>query len=304
MGKIKGYYIYSFLDKSVDFYSYDGEGEIHKGDFVIFTTKYGEDIGLAKSELEEKEEGILEKSNYTAMKNGYKVIRKATEEEIKKMEGYRKEEEKLLEEAEQLIKKYNLPMKLLAVHIVYNYSRIIYTFSSEQRVDFRNLVKELAGRHHTRIEMRQVGARDAVRFLGNIGFCGLEACCTRTNCYRMSITLKMAKEQNLGINVAKITGPCGRLLCCLAYELDYYLNIKQKLPAIGEKIFMENKNREGLVKWYNYIKEVIYVEDLVAKKIYRYSFDEIKATDGKYSVIGEGKEVMIDIYAFLEDSGE
>jgi cell fate regulator YaaT (PSP1 superfamily) len=134
------------------------------------------------------------------------------------------------------IKEYNLPMKLIDVDAFFDGSKIIFYFVSEGRVDFRTLVKDLAGAFKTRIEMRQVGVRNEAKMIGGLGNCGREFCCCAFLKEFEPVSVKMAKEQNLALNPQKISGACGRLMCCLAYEYQTYAELKKDLPKVGKKV--------------------------------------------------------------------
>ena len=137
---------------------------------------------------------------------------------------------------QQKIQKYELPMKLVDVEIVPDGSKVVFYFVSENRVDFRSLVKELASDLRTRIEMRQIGARSEAQKIGGIGCCGRELCCANYLQKFCPVTVKMTKEQGLPLDPEKISGVCGRLMCCLAYEFETYVELKKGLPKIGKKI--------------------------------------------------------------------
>jgi len=142
----------------------------------------------------------------------------------------------------------------------YNYdgSRLTFYFSAEGRVDFRDLLRELASTFRTRIELKQVGVRDKAKMLGGMGRCGRHLCCSSFLCDFSTVTMKMAKEQNLPLNPMKISGSCGRLLCCLSYENEQYAEMKQKLPRVGERV--NTAHGPGKVTSSNVLKETVYVE--------------------------------------------
>ncbi len=134
------------------------------------------------------------------------------------------------------IEEYKLPMKLIGVDSFLDGSKIVFYFVSEGRVDFRSLVKDLAGVFKTRIEMRQVGVRNEAKMIGGLGTCGRELCCCTFMREFEPVSVKMAKEQNLALNPQKISGACGRLMCCLAFEIDTYAEMKKDLPKIGKRV--------------------------------------------------------------------
>ena len=152
---------------------------------------------------------------------------------------------KAMQECEKLIAKYNLNMNLVDASFTFDKEQLIYHFISESRIDFRNLAKELASIFKTRIELRQIGVRDKAKVIGGIGPCGRTLCCTNFLNNFDSVSINMAKNQNLSLNPTKINGVCGRLLCCLTYENDVYEEYRKELPNLGDKVKYEGK--EGKV---------------------------------------------------------
>jgi cell fate regulator YaaT (PSP1 superfamily) len=165
-----------------------------------------------------------------------RVLRKATYYDLSVDELNRKKEEKGFKKFDQLTKKYKLKMKLVNVHVVFDKSKMIFYFTSEKRVDFREMVKELATSFKIRIELRQIGVRDEAKMVGGLGPCGMNLCCKSFLTDFESISIKMAKDQNLPLNPFKISGVCGRLMCCLKYEYDSYKSFIEKAPEIGIKV--------------------------------------------------------------------
>ncbi|MHB1253628.1 MAG: PSP1 domain-containing protein [Candidatus Humimicrobiaceae bacterium] len=187
-----------------------------------------------------------------------KIIRKATYYDIsvdelnnsKEAEGYKK--------FEGLSKKYVLPMKLVDVHIIFDKSKMIFYFTSEKRVDFREMVKELAAHFKMRIELRQIGVRDEAKIVGGLGPCGLNLCCKSFLTDFESISIKMAKDQNLPLNPLKISGICGRLMCCLKYEYDCYKDFIDKAPERGTPV--KCSLGKGIIYSYEPLKSNVIVE--------------------------------------------
>src|SRR5436190_16980778 len=161
------------------------------------------------------------------------VLRLATEDELRMMLSFKnKEKEALVRCAERVIQ-HNLPMKLVESEYTFDGSRLTFYFTADERVDFRGLVRDLAATFRTRIELRQIGARDQAKLQGGLGPCGKTLCCSSWITEFGVISIKMAKEQGLPLNPSKISGVCGRLLCCLSYENDNYIQAKQSMPQIG-----------------------------------------------------------------------
>jgi cell fate regulator YaaT (PSP1 superfamily) len=195
-------------------YDFDCNGQkLTVGDTVIVGTERGIALGKIVYRPVDTRIGTLSKP----LK---KVIRKAEEMDFERLEFNEERERGAFKICKEKIESYNLPMRLINVEYLFDSSKAIFYFISEKRVDFRELVKDLATEFHTRIEMKQVGVRDETKLLGGIGPCGRELCCSSFLRDFEPITVRMAKEQNVALNPAKISGLCGRLMCCLIYEHD------------------------------------------------------------------------------------
>ncbi|MBQ5590291.1 MAG: stage 0 sporulation family protein [Clostridia bacterium] len=164
------------------------------------------------------------------------IIRIATDEDIIKQKENEKKEQKAFEICEKKILEHELDMKLTRVEYSFDNSKIIFFFTADGRVDFRELVKDLASEFKSRIELRQIGVRDEAKMLGGIGICGQSFCCSRFLDEFQPVSIKMAKEQNLSPNPLKISGSCGRLMCCLKYEHDTYEALRAELPSVGSTV--------------------------------------------------------------------
>ena len=165
-----------------------------------------------------------------------KVIRKATEEDSKKVAENKVKEKEAFFICKQKILKHNLNMKLIDVEYTFDNNKILFYFTSDERVDFRELVKDLAAVFRTRIELRQIGVRDETKMCGGIGICGRSLCCNKFLSDFQPVSIKMAKDQSLSLNPIKISGICGRLMCCLKYEEDVYVEIRGRLPEVGDLV--------------------------------------------------------------------
>jgi cell fate regulator YaaT (PSP1 superfamily) len=205
------------------------ELDIKKGDGVVVETAQGKEFGdvvIATKEVSEDEIVAPLKS----------VIRIATKEDYKKLESNFKKEDDAFKICEKKILKHKLDMNLVNVDYSFDGKKIVFFFTAEGRVDFRELVKELASTFRTRIELRQIGVRDETKMKGGIGPCGREVCCASFMSGFHPVSIKMAKEQNISLNPTKISGLCGRLMCCLAHEYDVYREIKPKLKRVGATV--------------------------------------------------------------------
>jgi cell fate regulator YaaT (PSP1 superfamily) len=186
------------------------------------------------------------------------VLRRAEAEDIERAREFEQKEQEALTVCAELIAKLNLPMKPLSAEYNFDGSRLTFFFSAEERVDFRQLVRELTGRFKKRVELRQVGPRDEARLIGGFGRCGRPLCCSSFLSEMAPVSIKMAKEQGLPLNPMKISGCCGRLLCCLIYESEFYHKMKEKLPREGERV--STPMGEASVVGVNPLKETVMVE--------------------------------------------
>ncbi len=208
-------------------YYFDPDGHtLSKDDKVIVETARGVECGtVATGNHEVPEEEIVKPLK--------KLLRVADENDLKKVEENKEKEKSALEICEKKIEKHNLDMKLVDIEYTFDGSKIIFYFTADGRVDFRELVKDLASVFHTRIELRQIGVRDESKMLGGLGICGRPFCCGTFLGDFQPVTVKMAKEQGLSLNPTKISGTCGRLMCCLKYEQDAYDHLLRITPKIG-----------------------------------------------------------------------
>ncbi len=248
--------------------------EINIGDKVVINSRYGKDLGVVL--------GIVKNHQDVTEDDLISIIRICNDKDLKKLEENNIKEQKAFEICKEKISGLNLDMKLTGVHYLLDEPKILFYFTADNRVDFRELVKSLVSIFKMRIELRQIGVRDESRLLGGMGVCGRVICCHGlTDCLK-PVSIKMAKEQNLSLNSMKISGPCGRLLCCLEYEFDFYESEKAKLPNQGSKI--------------RYKKELYNVDDvnIFSKSItvsgndrsfVKVPFTDIKKSKGKWEII-------------------
>ena len=205
-----------------------------------------------------------------------KAVRVATAEDEKIFEENEKKSKEAFKVCEEKIKKYNLKMKLIDVEYTFDSSKLLFYFTADNRIDFRELVKDLASIYKTRIELRQIGVRDEVKMLGGYGMCGRELCCCSHLSDLNPVCIRMAKEQGLSLNPTKISGVCGRLMCCLKHEQDVYEEKLSRLPNVGA--IVKTADGEGVVEDVQVLKELITIkiekEDNIIKKIY--PFEEVE----------------------------
>ncbi len=225
--------------------------ELKKGDQVIAETVRGIELGEVIIDCKEIDESKLDYK----IKN---IKRKATFNDLKKVEKNEKEAEKAFDICLKKIEKHELPMKLIDSEYTFDKGKLLFYFTADGRIDFRELVKDLASIFRTRIELRQIGVRDETKLLGGIGQCGRQLCCKTFLRKFEPITIKMAKDQDLSLNPEKISGICGRLMCCLKYETGSYLEFKNNLPDIGDKV--NSDKGEGIVTSLNIVKETLTIK--------------------------------------------
>ena len=221
----------SFTENGKVYYFSPGKNseKYTKGMGVIVETARGHEYAKIVIPLSEVEENKI----VSPLKP---VIRIAT---ARDMETIKKNEERkpdAMKVTQELIEKHNLDMKLIDCEFAFDGSKVLFFYSAPSRVDFRELVKDLSSQFKMRIELRQIGIRDEIKMIGGIGACGRECCCSACLPDFKKVTIKMAKNQNLSLNPAKISGLCGRLMCCLAYENDYYAEAGKKVPKIGSEV--------------------------------------------------------------------
>ena len=225
--------------------------KVKKGDKVIVETAQGEEYGevMIPNRFVEDEKII------TPLK---KVVRIANYKDHKHFEECRKKEKEAFKMCLKKIKEHKLDMTLTDVEYKFDNSKILFYFTADGRIDFRELVKDLAAIYKTRIELRQIGVRDEVKRIGGNGVCGRELCCCSFLSDFETVSIKMAKEQNLSLNPSKISGNCGRLMCCLKYENDVYEDKLKRLPNIGA--IVRTEDGEGEVDNIETLKEIVRVK--------------------------------------------
>jgi len=211
--------------------------EIKKDDFVIATTKYGQDMARVKKKVENEEIQEMDEN----LKNIEEIRKIATEEDIQKAEDNRKLEKEAQVIFREKVRDNKLNMKFIATHFLLEESKVLFFFSADGRVDFRLLVRDLVAVFRMRVELRQISGREETKFIGGLAPCGREFCChSISNSTKLeAVSIKMAKDQGLSLNSNRISGHCGRLLCCLSYEHQYYTEVNHLLPTTGVRIQYE-----------------------------------------------------------------
>lgn len=243
--------------------------ELDKGDKVIVETARGIECGTVVVTNRQ----VVDEEVVSPLKN---VIRKTTEEDLKQVEENKKKEIEAFDICLEKIKKHNLEMKLIDVEYTFDNNKVLFYFTADGRVDFRELVKDLASVFRTRIELRQIGVRDEAKMMGALGNCGRELCCSTHLAEFHPVSIKMAKEQSLSLNPSKISGTCGRLMCCLKYEHEAYESLLKKSPKLDA--IVQTPDGQGTVVYVDLLRERVKVKldleqdtDIVA-----YSIKDIK----------------------------
>lgn len=206
--------------------------EVHEGDNVIVTTERGTEFGTATSDIIEVSDELIEQ-----LKSPLKpVLRIANEQDIAQAFELAQKSEEALPVFKELAAQTNEDMHPVAVEFLFDGDKAVFYFEADERVDFRELVRRLAAHFHVRVDMRQIGVRDGARIIGGLGHCGQELCCKRLGGDFFPVSIRMAKEQNLSLNPQKISGVCGRLMCCLRYEYEAYKEVNARAPKLNAKV--------------------------------------------------------------------
>lgn len=245
---MKYYLNVRFPKSNKSYYFATDDNTIKDGDFVVVDTVIGREFGIVSGDIKD----------IKSLKFDLEVkpiVRKATLEDIK----MNKENEKASIDAAKIFEKYvtqlKLNMNLISASYALDKTKILFTYVSEERVDFRELLKNLANELHCRIELKQINARERAQLIGGIGICGLPLCCTTFLKTFDGVSLNRAKNQMLSINIPKLSGQCGKLMCCLKFEDDLYTESKKKFPMVGTKIYIDKK--EYKLSSYNVLTKVL-----------------------------------------------
>ena len=273
-----------------------GKFEVKRGDQVIVETARGVEFGnVVMGPKEVKDEEITQ-----PLKT---VIRLATEDDRRVEEKNRKKEKEAFQICLEKIAKHKLEMKLIKVEYTFDNNKVLFYFTADGRIDFRELVKDLAAVFRTRIELRQIGVRDETKIRGGIGICGRELCCHTYLSEFAPVSIKMAKEQNLSLNPTKISGVCGRLMCCLTNEEETYEYLNSRLPNVGDYVTTDD-GLKGEVSSVNVLRQLVkvLVEVNDEKELREYQADQLKFKPKRRRDVKLTAEEMKELAA-LEDRG-
>ena len=281
------------------YYFAPGKFHIRQGDKVIVETARGIEFGtVVTGPKEVKDEEVMQ-----PLKS---VIRIATEEDKRAEEKNREKEKEAFEICLEKIRKHNLDMKLINAEYTFDNNKVLFYFTADGRIDFRELVKDLAAVFRTRIELRQIGMRDETKIRGGIGICGRPLCCHTYLSEFAPVSIKMAKEQNLSLNPTKISGVCGRLMCCLTNEEETYEELNSRLPAIGDTV-TTNEGLKGEVQSVSVLRQLVKVVVTLEndeKEIREYKVDELKFRPRKRkNDVRLSKEEMKELAALEKNEG-
>ena len=245
--------------------------EVEAGNFVIVETARGVEYGKVVLGRREVEEGKITASLKP-------IIRIATEDDTRRYEDNKKKSKRAFDICLEKIAKHKLDMKLIEAEYTFDNNKVLFYFTADRRIDFRELVKDLASVFKTRIELRQIGVRDETKMVGGIGICGRELCCNKHLSEFVPVSIKMAKEQNLSLNPTKISGVCGRLMCCLKHEQDTYEYLNEKLPNVGDFVRTIDGNK-GEVMSVNVLRQkvkIVVTDKDDNKEVMEYPVAELK----------------------------
>ena len=252
-------------------YYFDPKGlPISRGDKVIVETARGVEMGTVLT-------GPKEVSEDEVVSPLKKVQRIATEEDKKRVKRNQEKEKEALKICAEKIKKHKLEMKLVDAEYTFDNNKLLFYFTADGRIDFRELVKDLASVFRTRIELRQIGVRDETKMMGGIGICGRELCCKTFLSEFAPVSIKMAKEQNLSLNPTKISGLCGRLMCCLKNEQETYEYLNSRLPGVGDMVTTPDGTK-GQVQSVSVLRQTVKVliEQGDMKEVQEYRVKELR----------------------------
>ena len=259
--------------------------EMETGTHVIVETARGVEFGVVMIPPKEVEDDKVTQPLKP-------VIRIATDEDEKQQQKNKDKQEGAYKICQEKIKKHGLEMKLVQAEYTFDNNKLLFYFTADGRIDFRELVKDLASVFRTRIELRQIGVRDETKILGGIGICGRQLCCSSYLSEFVPVSIKMAKEQNLSLNPTKISGVCGRLMCCLKNEQETYEYLNSTLPEINEYVSTKDGLR-GEVQSVSVLRQIVKVKVAVngEKELREYKVNELKFKQKKHKVKVSAEEI-------------
>ena len=274
--------------------------EIKRGDHVIVETARGIEFGTAVSDVKEVEDDKV-------IQPLKPVLRIANQRDIEQEVSNKQKEKDAYKVCLEKIQKHGLEMKLIDAEYTFDNNKVLFYFTADGRIDFRELVKDLAAVFKTRIELRQIGVRDETKIVGGIGICGRPLCCHTHLSDFIPVSIKMAKEQNLSLNPTKISGVCGRLMCCLKHEEETYEELNRKLPGVGDFVTTDD-GLKGEVQSVNVLRQLVkvVVENGDEKEIREYEASKLhfKKRHGKKEKMELSKEEMRELERLEKQEGK
>ena len=274
--------------------------EIKRGDHVIVETARGIEFGTAVSDVKEVEDDKV-------IQPLKPVLRIANQRDIEQEASNKQKEKDAYKVCLEKIQKHGLEMKLIDAEYTFDNNKVLFYFTADGRIDFRELVKDLAAVFKTRIELRQIGVRDETKIVGGIGICGRPLCCHTHLSDFIPVSIKMAKEQNLSLNPTKISGVCGRLMCCLKHEEETYEELNRKLPGVGDFVTTDD-GLKGEVQSVNVLRQLVkvVVENGDEKEIREYEASKLhfKKRHGKKEKMELSKEEMRELERLEKQEGK
>lgn len=244
-------YLVEFKGYRKGFYLNPNHIPIREGEYVVVQGERGEDMGRATRKMEKEDISPF-------MEKPLNIRRRATPQDLEKLKTNREKEVEALQTCRRLVLDRNMEMKMVDVEFQFDCNKITFFFTADKRIDFRELVKELAAVYKTRIELRQIGVRDEAKRMGGYGCCGLKLCCSTYLRDFEPISIQLARDQNLALTPSKISGNCGRLLCCLLYEKNLYQESLAQFPRLGSRL--KTSKGEGTVQKVNFFNEYVIVK--------------------------------------------
>ena len=276
------------------------ELEIKRGDHVIVETARGIEFGTVVT-------GVTQVEDSKVVQPLKQVIRIANQRDLEQEADNKRKEKEAFRICLEKIRSHGLEMKLIDAEYTFDNNKVLFYFTADGRIDFRELVKDLAGVFRTRIELRQIGVRDETKIVGGIGICGRPLCCHSYLADFVPVSIKMAKEQNLSLNPTKISGVCGRLMCCLKNEEETYEELNRRLPGIGDYVTTED-GLKGEVQSVNVLRQLVkvVVETGEEKEIKEYPVDKLqfRRKRGKKDRVDLSREEMQELERLEEEEGK
>lgn len=276
-------FLIEFKGNRKDYYYNTFYHSLTRNDYVIVQAERGEDMGLVDKK-------VMKEIDFSDTEKPRSILRRASDEDRDRLGQNRTDEEAAWNKVMELIDKHKLDMKLVDIEYQYDRNKLTFYFTAEHRVDFRALVRDLAAEYKTRIELRQIGVRDEAKRIGGFGICGLSQCCASFLKNFDPISTADARVQGLSLNPTKISGNCGRLLCCLKYECEHYSIVRSKYPEVGERY--STPTGEGVIDRINVFEDYMVVKHESGEEVKVYGRDIKKKERKQTSFFQKWREAL------------